>query len=91
MYCHFDLFLLAVFRPFNCVVVVVVVFQALKTYEAEPNSTEVGKMEKNARKNRYSDVLPCEFPHFPLHLIFLHFQVGCLMPYHAAILDPSLI
>ncbi|PFX26762.1 receptor-type tyrosine-protein phosphatase N2-like isoform X2 [Stylophora pistillata] len=33
-------------------------WEALKTYEAEPNSREVGKLEKNARKNRYSDVLP---------------------------------
>lgn len=36
-------------------------FQALKTYEAEPNSREIGKLEKNARKNRYSDVLPCMY------------------------------
>ena len=35
--------------------------QALKTYEAEPNSREIGKLEKNARKNRYSDVLPCMY------------------------------
>ncbi|XP_044178857.1 receptor-type tyrosine-protein phosphatase N2-like [Acropora millepora] len=33
-------------------------WEALKTYEAEPNSTETGKLEKNMRKNRYSDVLP---------------------------------
>lgn len=33
-------------------------WEALKTYEAEPNSREIGKLEKNARKNRYSDVLP---------------------------------
>ncbi|XP_068715435.1 receptor-type tyrosine-protein phosphatase N2-like isoform X2 [Montipora foliosa] len=33
-------------------------WEALKTYEAEPNSTETGKLEKNVKKNRYSDVLP---------------------------------
>lgn len=36
-------------------------WEALKTYEAEPNSTETGKLEKNMRKNRYSDVLPYDF------------------------------
>ena len=36
-------------------------FKALKTYEAEPNSTETGKLERNMRKNRYSDVLPCKY------------------------------
>ena len=35
-------------------------WEALAAYQADPCSTSVATDQSNARKNRYSDVLPCE-------------------------------
>ena len=35
-------------------------WEALEAYEAEPNATHVAMETANMRKNRYSDLLPCE-------------------------------
>lgn len=36
-------------------------WEALCAYEADPCSTQVAMDYSNARKNRYSDILPCKY------------------------------